>query len=475
MEQHATLSAYVYGQLLADIYNRKYKYSEKLPSLEKLCEKYHVGRNTVRTAIQKLEADGLLISSKGSAAVVSFNLNEPEQRNSYRNIIVAKRKSIKEVFETLGIIMPEIISECLRDASAEQRKILESGIKTIRDNDSLTNELQLKDTLLELYLTILSFLENPLIHDLFYHMIQFVFFPLTEELRDDGNLQSNIIRIKKILMNAFSIILKGKLGMLQKVIKVFCAVYQEKSLSYIDKIREDRKVDEDINFTWYSNRQSEFLYNKVVIHILDAINQKEYCAGDLLPSIDVVAKQYHVSPRTVRKAMKALNQVRVIETINGVGSRVYLDFYNSQSTCNQHETLQLILKQYDQALQLLTLLVRSYSAKDLLTICDEDLEKIIDYIEGRDEFFVQAIIHYILSHSNDCMQMIYQELNKSLVMMVLVQQVLQQNDSYYTGERERVELLKALRKKDFKKAYTIVNKVMEISCDLSKQALAFLS
>lgn len=79
----------LYQWLINRIYDGTYKFQEKLPSESTLCANFGISRQTVRNALQELEADGYIIRSKGSGSFVNKEIRK-------------KEKLIGVLFTTLG-------------------------------------------------------------------------------------------------------------------------------------------------------------------------------------------------------------------------------------------------------------------------------------------------------------------------------------------------------------------------------------
>ena len=60
MERKKTLHDYLYENLKEQIQTGYYKYGEALPSMNQLCETYHVGIRTVRDVLSDLRDKGTL-------------------------------------------------------------------------------------------------------------------------------------------------------------------------------------------------------------------------------------------------------------------------------------------------------------------------------------------------------------------------------------------------------------------------------
>ena len=65
-----SVSEEIFNILHKKIISGEYSPGDKLPSQDKLAEQYHVSRNTIREAINKLTVMGLLSSKQGVGTVV---------------------------------------------------------------------------------------------------------------------------------------------------------------------------------------------------------------------------------------------------------------------------------------------------------------------------------------------------------------------------------------------------------------------
>ena len=64
--QRERLGDQLYGQILEQIVSGALKEGDKLPSENKICQAFGVSRPTVRAALMRLNADGLVITRQGS-------------------------------------------------------------------------------------------------------------------------------------------------------------------------------------------------------------------------------------------------------------------------------------------------------------------------------------------------------------------------------------------------------------------------
>ena len=73
----------LYEWIKSLIYDQQLKYNEKLPSENMLCMKFDISRQTVRSALQTLEDDGLIkrVRGSGTYVAVDFTLNRSKEQN----------------------------------------------------------------------------------------------------------------------------------------------------------------------------------------------------------------------------------------------------------------------------------------------------------------------------------------------------------------------------------------------------------
>ena len=69
-QRRERLGDQLYGQLLEQIVSGALKEGDKLPSENRICQAFNVSRPTVREALMRLHADGLVTTRQGSGSVV---------------------------------------------------------------------------------------------------------------------------------------------------------------------------------------------------------------------------------------------------------------------------------------------------------------------------------------------------------------------------------------------------------------------
>lgn len=102
----------LYGQILDQIVSGTLKEGDKLPSENQICQLFGVSRPTVREALMRLQADGLVISRQGSGTYV-------QRRPSESLVRIAKVSDVAGMLRSLEV---RIALEGQAAALAAQRR-----------------------------------------------------------------------------------------------------------------------------------------------------------------------------------------------------------------------------------------------------------------------------------------------------------------------------------------------------------------
>ena len=88
--------------------------------MNSLCRLYHVGIRTVKDVLKRLREEGYIYTEERKAAVVTYRQTDPEHKNMAVRSALERKKSILEVYQTLGVIMPLIFSFSVQLCSDEE-------------------------------------------------------------------------------------------------------------------------------------------------------------------------------------------------------------------------------------------------------------------------------------------------------------------------------------------------------------------
>lgn len=100
------------------------KPGDKLPPERELAERFHVSRNSVRTALHTLEVFSLTESRQGDGTYVRHNNIRTLPDNQFL-ALVSKRESIKEILGARKILEPGVAYAAAQNASPEDIQELE--------------------------------------------------------------------------------------------------------------------------------------------------------------------------------------------------------------------------------------------------------------------------------------------------------------------------------------------------------------
>ena len=94
MQRGIVLTDPIYDRMITELYTGNYARGASLPTLEELCSLYHVGRNTMRMVLSRLAENGYIRSSRGRAAEVVFDLQNPGHRAQYLRDLLLRREAL---------------------------------------------------------------------------------------------------------------------------------------------------------------------------------------------------------------------------------------------------------------------------------------------------------------------------------------------------------------------------------------------
>ena len=466
MEDEKTLYNYVYRLILNDIYNGKYLLNDKLPPLPKLSDEYLVSRNTIRSALSLLQENGYITMKKGAPAQVIFDIYNFVNNDAYRQEFVDMGKMIDDIFDTMALVLPKVSIMALDQATDEQFKTLEAMINNFSCEKISTN-YELFDQLFGIYLYAFGFLNNPILNDLFLILISSVRLPILTEKKITDILNRNIKTIKKLLETVLKSYKKHNHFMVQILITALCKGAKKTSTNYIKLICSDLSPKNKITFSWNSNRNQEYLYTQVVLSILKNISNGTYQPNDSLPSISKLAKEYNVSEKTSRKALDFLREYHVIETINGVGSKIALNkLYPNQPVLNN-----FFIEQFYNSLSLIKIFGNTIAHNSLKHSTKQEIADIALKTREQSIFSTELYWNHIFSKQNECLYTIYQELNKSISWIVLLSSQIDFTNYEEQLNNLKIDFLNALDSHNTSKIIQTSNQIADIYLELVKNII----
>lgn len=453
------LTQRIYESLRADILAGKYEYGEHLPSIAKLCELHEAGRNTIRTVLAQLEQEGFLTQEKGKNARICFNLANQDNHELFLRQLCGKAPYMRDVFDTIELILPDISLHCIHRATPQQMQELKKLIQDLKHKDLSSDRLFL-DALIEIYVYVLSMLGNQSMIDLFMALTQFVFIGVPTQVQNHAKLEKIETYAQKMISTVFEFVMLGKPVMMKKSLQVLLSAFG-KSTNHLIKKYESKFPDAElIPFTWRQRRTRDYLYDSIASDVIRKIIAGAYQHMDSFLSIEQLAEEYKVSTRTSRKVLEVLNDYQIITTVNGIGSFVNLEKGNQVYTESYMQQLKGIIKEYCQAMELLKLCVLGIEKAFFKQMDDEQLnEKILD-LELDSSINITSIVKSMFLQ-NSCLKTIYQELNHDLqwAFSIFNFYPLQDPERFIQSKGLMVQ---SLKEHHYKKSMQYINELLEM-------------
>lgn len=108
MEEKRTLYDYLYRNLKEQILNGYFACGERLPSLNELCEMYHVGIRTAKDVIRALKEEGLIKTEERKPSYVTYCRPQCTPDTYLVQSVLKGRTSILQVYRTMELLLPAI-------------------------------------------------------------------------------------------------------------------------------------------------------------------------------------------------------------------------------------------------------------------------------------------------------------------------------------------------------------------------------
>ena len=443
----------VYEKLYTDIACGKYQYEEPLPSIIHLSEQFSVGRNTMRSVLKRLEEDQFIKQEKGKNACVIFDNTSPKYFQIFQETIYGRLPAMIEIFQVMEYIMPEIVEESLRVATAEDIEQIKLRIQTLK-NKSMMSSYELMDALMSIYLYAFSLMHNDHVVDLFTEMMEFVTVIAPKSSIHVSEMTRSIRFLGQMMSTIVDYTVKRDAGMMKKAVKLMAHSSSKQIQRYVHTTIDEHIAFHPFPFHWNCNQ--DYLYQRIVIDILNDINLGKYDAHKDLPAFEQLAEQYHVSVRTSRKAIDVLNSYHVVKTINGVGSFVCVEVGDAKVICQNKEILSHI-RDYCEMLQLLALCIKGIGYPFLRSMSEDEINDILEAMKETPS--LKPLIQFLFIQNSTLMS-IYQEIVKDCSWNVYVQ-------SLYPFQKEAYDFSKAfqtmqqnLKRRRFKQVMKQVNEMM---------------
>ena len=115
MERRKNLYQFVYTDLKKQILSERWDYGSRLPSVDRLAVHDYAGKWTIQKALELLEKDGVIRTEERRRAVVLYQ-SPYEGEHIPVHQILRKCSEILSIYQTMELLMPDILALCSRSA-----------------------------------------------------------------------------------------------------------------------------------------------------------------------------------------------------------------------------------------------------------------------------------------------------------------------------------------------------------------------
>jgi len=306
MEKENVLSELIYEYYESRILFGIYRYGDQLKSVSQICASFGLARNTVQTALNKLEEAGYIKTEQRKMARVVYQGTRDMFRENAARYFVPRRDGIRDINQW-GPLMFSLVWEKGLQNMAQSTKGAAAG------KQNPTETVEADPT--KLYYDVLSTFNNRLMDSLYWQFLRYLnyFYP-NKEWGTAVYVQNGLLSVEKAN------------DMKREADAYYTRIFRE-VISFVDSIYEKYHLQdvEQIPFTWTIYRKRPQVRYTLASTIIREILWEVYPLGSYLPSLPKMAEQYQVSLITVRRTLDVLHSLGVTETYMGVGTRVCLE------------------------------------------------------------------------------------------------------------------------------------------------------
>lgn len=310
MENGMELQQVIYHVLKTQIQFGVYRFGERLPTIEDAARLFMVSVKTIRAAYCHLQRDGYITISKSVGVKVGISYSGQDAEAYIQQFFTEQKDALLDLGRSMKLLFGNAQWLGFKNASPELLDEIE--------------ELSAPDERMAPYIMIrqLQAVYGVLGNDLLMRLVWQVFmFSMAPFLSISGNL-ARLNQNRDPLLQMSALCREGNWPALRACVDAFQEQRGEAFHQfYASRIRRPA-ADRQTVFAWSVYKKASQLCYSLGMEFLIAISLGKYPPDSLLPSLNTVAREKHVSINTVRRTMVLLNDIGAAKTVNGVGTRV---------------------------------------------------------------------------------------------------------------------------------------------------------
>lgn len=309
MEQESLLYKVLYQSILTQIYSGVLRRGEVFPSQSELCQRYQVGITTVRKVIRMLKEEGVICTSSGKRAIVSFDENE----NGYIQSLMQRRESILDIYSGLELIMPSLYAEGAMHCGS---------LSVFADAaDSADNRIINNQQTAAFFTEMLLPYRNQTVLDLQCDMEHYARFPyvMQSQLEDPFTVSADFMKNNLSVMQGMAE-RKERGPLIAKLEEMYKNAGQQAAV-YLNGLQKIvPRPENQVAYQWFRGKNRSPLYASVAQSLYRRAQSGEFSDRAYFPSEPEIMRIYKISKSTASKAMALLSDIGFIHTIEKKGS-----------------------------------------------------------------------------------------------------------------------------------------------------------
>lgn len=463
MVQNNSMADIIYDYFTSRILFGYYLFGDRLPSISDICRQFQVSALTVRTALIRMREEGYLETTERKRSTVIYRPDE-QQEQRYRTAYLSRKDGMDDICRNAYIIFDPIVHRYLE-------KQTEDSIKQIRSQLQKDKKHPVKQ-LIMFYAEVMRPLNNPLAVNLHWEIVRYLQTPYLQKSANFEDLDVASKHMEQMLHP----IEEGNTEKALEISQAFSKNVTQMFFRSLAGLIDTEQPVEPVPFKWQIYRDHPQLCYTLAAELMSRIDARVYKQEELLPSCQMLAREYGVSLITMRRTLDLLNEIHVTKSENGIGTRVIsarLAGPPNFSHLQIRKSLLLLL----QSMQLCALTCRNVAVNTLSSLDGRDFQALDQELGrlvkgGMTYLTAKTCLLFIGTNSPSAfIREVYRQLCQLLQWGHALHQFSQKLDAGRFYEVHTARLREALRRRDAKRFADGLSELVELSLEGSKTML----
>ncbi len=309
MEDRNQISNLIYNYFFNRLIFCSYQYGEQLPSIDTLCNEFGVSAQTVKTALRCLREEGYIDMHRGRPTTVIFQQTLENAMQLSQDYFILRRDAYLDLQDCAGLLFPTLLAAGFQRIERNKFPYLSRLAERPSIND-----------VLHFFSCVLQSLDNPLVMNLYWEITVFWGMPFLKYSKSNLPIHRDFLQDRMQ-----SLLLLAQRQAWEPLIEELAALQRDTFAPFIAELdtRPPLPKEEQIPFSWSIYRERPQCCYSLAGRLLHEIYLGEYRDSAFLPSYQRMAEKYSVSLSTIRRTVAVLDQLGVLQPVNGKGVRVF--------------------------------------------------------------------------------------------------------------------------------------------------------